>query len=51
MLDQNGSTTTLYGLSSAPWNILIDKTGVIRYREQGLEEDQLRGWVEELISE
>ena len=51
MLDQNGSVTTLYGLSSAPWNLLIDKTGVIRYREQGLEEDQLRGWVEELISE
>jgi len=51
LLDDNFEVTTLYGFESAPWNLLIDKTGVIRHREQSLEEDQLRTWVEELISE
>jgi len=51
MLDQNYEVTTLYGFDSAPWNLLIDKTGVIRHLEQTLEEDQLRTWVEELINE
>ena len=51
LLDQNFQVTTLYGFTGAPWNLLIDKTGVIRRHEQSVTEDDLRSWVQELINE
>ncbi len=51
LLDHSPWIRDTYGVIAAPVNLLIDKTGVIRYREGVIEEDALRSWVEELISE
>ncbi len=50
--NQDQSLRTIhYEVASCPTNILIDPTGMIRYRWFGVTEGELRGAIESLISE
>lgn len=50
--DQQQSLRTLhYEVASCPTNLLIDPTGMIRYRWLGVTEGELRGAIESLIAE
>lgn len=47
--DNNEAIWSVYGGASIPLNIIVDRDQVIRYKEEGFNEDEIRNTIESLL--